>query len=48
MNAGVMRVTGHYYALSGKGVALLPLAPLRTVRERFHSYGSSLIKAPFD
>ena len=29
--------------LAGKGVALLPLSPLRTVRERFHSYGSSLV-----
>ena len=34
--------------MAGKGVALLPLPPLRTVRERLHSYGSSLIKAPFD
>jgi hypothetical protein len=36
------------YSLAGKGVALLPLSPLRTVRERFHSYGSSLVKAPSD
>ena len=43
MNVGVMRATGHYYQSSGKGVALLPLSPLRTVRERFHSYGSSLV-----
>ncbi len=43
-----MGVTGHYYQLAGKGVALLPLSPLRTVRERFDSYGSSLVKAPPD
>ena len=48
MNVGAMRATWHYYQSAGKGVALLPLTPLRTVRERLHSYGSSLIKAPFD
>ena len=32
---------------SGKEMALLPFPPLRTVRESFPSYGSSLFKAPF-
>ena len=48
LNIGVMLVTERLYALAGKGVALPLLTPLRTVRERLHSYGSSLIKAPFD
>ena len=36
------------YSLAGKGVALLPLSPLRTVHATFAAHGSSLIKAPFD
>ena len=43
-----MRVTELYYQSSGKGVALLPLSPLRTVHATFAAHGSSLIKAPFD
>jgi hypothetical protein len=32
-------------SLSGRSGALLPLSPLRTVRETFTSYGSSSLKA---